>query len=160
MALSLDSWWQLIEDARTKAGTPTGHDDGAPFIAALKTSLTKASEDDLVTFQLTFDRLLDDSYTWPLWGVAFIMKGGCSDDAFVSFRGWLVAQGKTTFEAAVKDPQSIGDVVKPGGTYELEPGVLGANVKAGEKIPRGQTVGTLNADAKSFLWNLATTGQD
>ena len=39
-------------------------------------------------------------------------------------------------------------------------GVLGANVKAGEKIPRGQTVGTLNADAKSFLWNLATTGQD
>ncbi len=39
-------------------------------------------------------------------------------------------------------------------------GVLGAGVKAGEKIPRGQTVGTLNADAKSFLWNLATTGQD
>ncbi len=39
-------------------------------------------------------------------------------------------------------------------------GVLGAGIKQGEKIPRGQTVGTLNADAKSFLWNLATTGQD
>lgn len=39
-------------------------------------------------------------------------------------------------------------------------GVVGGRVKAGEKIPRGQTVGMLNADAKSFLWNLATTGQD
>lgn len=36
-------------------------------------------------------------------------------------------------------------------------GIVGASLKLGEKIPKGQTVGTMNADSKSFLWNLATT---
>jgi Rod binding domain-containing protein len=36
-------------------------------------------------------------------------------------------------------------------------GVLAAGATtAGQKIPRGQAIGTLNQDAKSFLWNLAT----
>jgi Rod binding domain-containing protein len=34
-------------------------------------------------------------------------------------------------------------------------GVLSAAAQPGQKIPRGEAIGTLNADAKSFLWNLA-----
>ncbi len=38
-------------------------------------------------------------------------------------------------------------------------GVLSSGaMKTGQKIPRGQSIGTLNPDAKSFLWNLATQG--
>lgn len=35
-------------------------------------------------------------------------------------------------------------------------GITAAGIKSGERIPRGEAIGTLNADAKSFLWNLAT----
>ena len=38
--------------------------------------------------------LVARSYDWNLWGAAYLMKGGCSDDAFDYFRGWLVAQGR------------------------------------------------------------------
>jgi hypothetical protein len=32
---------------------------------------------------------------------------------------------------------------------------MNTDVAQGTKIAKGQTVGTLSADAKSFLWNLA-----
>ena len=37
-------------------------------------------------------------------------------------------------------------------------GATNTDVKQGEKIAKGQVVGTLSADAKSFLWNLAQQG--
>jgi peptidoglycan hydrolase FlgJ len=38
-------------------------------------------------------------------------------------------------------------------------GAMNTDIKQGEKIGKGQTVGTLSADAKSFLWNLAPQNQ-
>ncbi len=37
------------------------------------------------------------------------MRGGCSDDGFDYFRGWLVAQGRTVWERALADPDSLAD---------------------------------------------------
>jgi Protein of unknown function (DUF4240) len=46
-----------------------------------------------------------------LWGAAFILNGGCSDDGFNDFRGWLIAQGRTVYEAALENPDSLADIV-------------------------------------------------
>jgi Protein of unknown function (DUF4240) len=38
-----------------------------------------------------------ESYDWNLWGAVYLMQGGCSDDAFDYFRGWLVMQGRSSW---------------------------------------------------------------
>ena len=50
------------------------------------------------------------SYRWDLWGAAFVINGGCSDDGFEYFRGWLMLQGRDVWEAALRDPESLADV--------------------------------------------------
>lgn len=36
--------------------------------------------------------------------IYYIINGGCSDDGFDYFRGWLVAQGKDFFEQVLQEP--------------------------------------------------------
>jgi hypothetical protein len=57
-----------------------------------------------------------------VWGAAHIVNGGCSDDGFDYFLGWLVGQGRGTFEQALADPDSLADVVSPEGegTFQSE----------------------------------------
>ena len=39
-----------------------------------------------------------------------MINGGCSDDGFDYFRGWLLVQGREVFERAVADPDGLADV--------------------------------------------------
>lgn len=56
---------------------------------------------------------LADKY--GLWDAASVMKEyGCSDDGFIDFRAWLIAQGKEVYLSALKDPDTLADVVPYG----------------------------------------------
>ena len=46
---------------------------------------------------------MQKSYLSSLWAAAYILMDGCSDDTFDYFRGWLIAQGKETFEKVLDD---------------------------------------------------------
>lgn len=78
-------------------------------LSALKGLLARLSEDELVGFQEIVDYLMDQAYTWGLWGAAYLMLGGCSDDDFEYFRAGLIMCGKEVYEEAVKDPDSLAD---------------------------------------------------
>jgi hypothetical protein len=54
--------------------------------------------------------LMADSYTNPLWAAAYLINGGCSDDGFEYFRGWLIAQGRVTFERIVANPDALAEL--------------------------------------------------
>lgn len=48
---------------------------------------------------------------YGLWDAASIIKEyGCGDDGFLDFRGWLIAQGKDVYLAALKDPDSLAEL--------------------------------------------------
>ena len=51
------------------------------------------------------------SYTWELWGAAYLINGGCSDDGFDYFRAGLIALGRAAFEAGVRDADSLADYI-------------------------------------------------
>ena len=72
------------------------------------------------------------SYRWDLWGAAFVINSGCSDDGFDYFRGWLMLQGHDVWEAALRDPESLADVSFDGDA-ECE-NVLYAASKAYEQL--------------------------
>src|SRR5262249_4867117 len=50
------------------------------------------------------------SYRNPLWAAAYLVNGGCSDDGFEYFRGWLIMQGRAVYERVVADPDALADL--------------------------------------------------
>src|SRR4051794_18537043 len=102
------AFWNLIERTRRKSG---GVQDLQ--MDALRQELEALAPAEIVDFQTHFDTGRVEAYTYDLWAAAYIIRGGCSDDGFLDFRTWLIAQGRPVFEAAVADPQSLMDVAKP-----------------------------------------------
>ena len=51
---------------------------------------------------------LADQY--GLWDAASVIKEyGCSDDGFIDFRAWLIAQGKEVYMDALREPDTLAD---------------------------------------------------
>lgn len=69
--------------------------------------------DDAIAFSVLLDEALDALYTWELWAVAYVVQGGCSDDAFEYFRAWVISQGRSAFELAFSDPAAFGMTIDP-----------------------------------------------
>ena len=43
-------------------------------------------------------------------GAAYVMHGGCSNDAFSDFRATLISNGRKIYNTALSDPESLVDV--------------------------------------------------
>jgi hypothetical protein len=66
-------------------------------------------------FDRIFGEVVNRAYDWNLWGAAYLIEGGCSDDGFEYFRRWLISMGREVYEAALRDPESLADVAgQPG----------------------------------------------
>lgn len=72
--------------------------------------LSKLSQQELDSFTDHFDQADAYAYSWPLWAAAYILNGGCSDDSFSDFRATLISMGQTTFENALRDPETLATV--------------------------------------------------
>lgn len=101
-------FWRLIE--ASKAGV---YDNVEEQASALTRTLVPLKPDDILDFAKQFDACMAAAYSWDLWAAAFIINSGCSDDGFEYFRAWLIAQGQRAFEAALKDPESLGTIADP-----------------------------------------------
>jgi hypothetical protein len=99
-----DDFWQLIDHARTGGGEPDA-------IAARAVALLAARDpEEIVGYAHHQQRVLAASYRVDLWGAAYLINGGASDDGFEYFRGWLMTQGRAVFAGAVADPDSLADL--------------------------------------------------
>ncbi|MFB6577875.1 DUF4240 domain-containing protein [Streptomyces sp. NPDC056402] len=94
------TFWKLIETARADAEPQ----EVAPRTAELLAD--RAATEIAASQQVLWD-LLAESYRAPLWAAAYVINGGCSDDGFDYFRGWLLTQGREVFETALADPDSL-----------------------------------------------------
>ncbi|GAB3813622.1 hypothetical protein GCM10027605_57500 [Micromonospora zhanjiangensis] len=65
---------------------------------------------DIVGWNRHLTRVLTASHREDLWGAAYLINGGCSEDGFDHFRGWLIAQGRQVFARAVAEPDSLADL--------------------------------------------------
>jgi hypothetical protein len=97
-----EQFWALIEAAKAATGGDCKR-QAAQLVAALR----QRSPDDILAYDRIELELMAQSYRWDLWGAAYLINGGCSDDGFDYFRGWLLTQGRATWEAAVADPDSL-----------------------------------------------------
>ncbi len=103
--MTQDEFWNHIQATRRK--------DPEVHAERLAHRLTKLPLEEILEFSYWWDIALAQAYRWDLWGAAFLINCGCSDDGFEYFRRWLVLQGRTVFETAVKDPDSLAQVIDP-----------------------------------------------
>ena len=107
-----ETFWEIVDAARDRAGS--GADDrgaeGDPLPGVLTDLLVeRLSPDEILAFADVAGAVARDAYAWPVWGAAYLVEGGCSDDGFMDFRDGLVLAGRASFERAVADPDSLAD---------------------------------------------------
>ncbi|MBD2189501.1 DUF4240 domain-containing protein [Pseudanabaena mucicola] len=102
-------FWKLIDEARH-----TSESDPEQQLAELSLLLDKLSAEEIVDFHYIFYSLFYKSYTWELWGAAYVINGGCSDDAFDYFRGWLISRGEKVFTTALREPDQLASMINDG----------------------------------------------
>ena len=99
-----NSFWNIVQHVNDASP-----DDMDRKCAALRQQIAALSKDDALEFAQHFDAMMDKAYNWPLWGAAYVINGGCSDDSFMDFRAALISRGRQAFERALSDPDSLAD---------------------------------------------------
>ena len=103
-------FWEMIESA-----FPSHRhlDEG---LDSLTDHLKRLTREEVLAFQQCLNDVMVRAYTWDLIAAATFVGFGQSDDGFEDFRAWLVAQGRSTFEAIVANPTQLAAL-----TYEDTP---------------------------------------
>lgn len=104
--INKDTFWKLIQEAKAACGQ-----DMDAMTAFLKERLVSIEPEQAQNFHNIIHAYEDLADKFGLWDAAGIVKEyGCSDDGFIDFRAWLIAQGRETYLAALADPDSLADV--------------------------------------------------
>jgi hypothetical protein len=102
-----NTFWSIVDSAVSpnKAESDYNYDK-------LENRLRQMSAEEILGFGAAMQRAVNDACDWKLWGAAYLINGGCSDDGFEYFRGWLIAQGSAIYRQALFDPDSLADYIK------------------------------------------------
>lgn len=109
-------FWELI--ARARSGAEATDEQ----LMLLERLLQTFKAPDIKRFGSLYAATMRKLYHWDVWALAYAARGGCSDDAFVEFRTWLILQGDPDLvQLALKDPAGAArhvprDPELPGGS--------------------------------------------
>ncbi|WP_318503203.1 DUF4240 domain-containing protein [Bacillus sp. T3] len=98
--LEKKEFWRLIEKSREF--------DQAEWLTE---ELAQKRLEEVVDFEFIFQEIMYASYQSRLWGAAYVLMGGCSDDAFDYFRGWLIGQGEEIYNKVMEDPEFLAEYI-------------------------------------------------
>jgi hypothetical protein len=87
-------FWNLLAEAKLIGPAESG----------LRTCLDRRDPQDVAAFVARWQSLLTEMCAWRLWEVAYVVRGGCSDDSFEYFRSWIISHGESVANAAREDP--------------------------------------------------------
>jgi len=98
-AMDTDQFWRLVD----RAASP----DPAAAAESLYDALSALPPDDVLAYEREFVRQMGRSNTLVHHAAAETIMGYTSQDVFVSFRTWVLAQGREVYDAFVADPDSL-----------------------------------------------------
>lgn len=108
--INKETFWQLIEETKNQCGQNMD-----ASISRIKKELLSMPLEQSLRFHAIMHGYQDAANKYGLWIAAtFIKEYGCSDDGFIDFRAWLIAQGKDVYMAALENPDSLAKVEKYG----------------------------------------------
>lgn len=100
-----DDFWAVID--RATADRP-----GSPGEVAKRAVAELATRDpgEIVAWGRHLDKVMAASGKEDLWAAAYLINGGCSEEGFDHFRGWLIANGRDVLARAVREPDSLAEL--------------------------------------------------
>ena len=113
--MNIDTFWQVIDDARGRVGT-----DDREFLRIVADHLRKKAPEEIIEFDKLLGVSRRTAYRSDLWAAAYIINGGCSDDGFEYFRMWLISCGRKAFEQAIDDPATLVDHLRMDRAWDAE----------------------------------------
>ena len=111
-----NEFWAVIGRARQRA-TPNSE---AAMLDALYRELVKLPDQELFAWYDLQQSYMALAHTPKLFAAAVLINGGSSDDRFTDFTAWLVVQGKTVYESALANPDSLAQIDLPFDNAEWE----------------------------------------
>lgn len=99
--MTIDEFWRIIDEARYSTKR------ASEIPEWLINHLSQINDREIAEFDVHLRKCLDHSYDAQLWLGAVVLLGGCGDDSFEYFRGWLISQGREAFESAFADADSM-----------------------------------------------------
>ena len=69
------AFWKIIEDSKFISSSSYER----PVVQ--RAALEKLSPDEIQDFQEAYISLVYNAYTWPMWGAAYVMNDGSSEEA-------------------------------------------------------------------------------
>ena len=99
-----NEFWDIIGKAKDLSDDYDGRPEN------LKSILTKLSPEKIIQFKDHYYTKLANSYRWDLWGAAYTINGGCSDDGFDYWCDFLISEGKSVYENALENPESLAEL--------------------------------------------------
>jgi hypothetical protein len=114
--MDTNTFWALLD--RTKK---LSSDDPHKQAELLVKELIEMSVQDIMDYDKIYKKLADKAYTADLWAAAAIIyPWGCSEDGFMDFRAWLIAQGQAAYERVLEYPEALADIVDVGIETQVE----------------------------------------
>ena len=100
-------FWDVVETSRDAINASRRDGNMKAQAARLEQLLLGLEPSEIVGFRDHFMEHFHRANRWDLWGVAYILAEGCSDDYFAYFRNWLISMGYAVYEAALETPESV-----------------------------------------------------
>jgi hypothetical protein len=107
--MDITTFWKLIDEV-----CHTSEGDAKQQLAELAVLLDGLLAEEIVDFHYVFYSFFHKSCIWPLWGAAYVIGGGCSDDTFDYFRGWLISLGEKVFTTILGEPDNLASMINDG----------------------------------------------
>lgn len=99
-------FWQLIEATKKEA-----QGDQQIQEAALLSHLAKLEPEQIIEFECLLQEYLLEADHFNIMAVQKILDGYVSDDSYLYFRCWLVAQGEQVFTDALRNADTLAAVI-------------------------------------------------
>lgn len=117
--MDTEKFWRIVMLSRSgfRPTQPDGNMERQ--LEELRALLLALPSEEIVEFRNCLLAQMDAAFHWDLWGAAYLIAGGCSDDGFMDFRAWLISQGRSVFEAALAEAESLADVADAPGVEDV-----------------------------------------
>lgn len=102
LKMTKEEFWHLIDAMRVACGTDMSKEEHW-IIERLKAM----QPEQIIGYQCIFLSYHDAADKYGLWSAASVVAGGCSDDGFMDFRSWLIAQGEKNYYDVLKNPDQL-----------------------------------------------------
>ena len=149
-------FWEIIEEIREKS------EDKFDFIDILSSKLEEFKPVEIRRFERFFLTYYSELNSWDIWALAYIVRGGCGDDAFDYFKAWVISKGEKVFNGIKnlnlskltqyfnEDPQLEEMLYVSENAYENKTGALMPPVRVKNKKIAGKKWDEHNLEPVSY----------